>query len=233
MRTGLIAGLLALFSFTAIGEGASIPEKLRSIIIPSIEFSEAPIADAIAFLQTRSAELDTVDRTGINVILDAKGEAAMKDVSLNLRNVTLGRALWFLAEVSGFDLRVDTHAVMLVPRSGEESKRGKPEIDAALARKLRTIVIPSLEFQETPFDDVLQFLREVSVRDDPDPKVATRGINIVKIPPAPGSEPGPITMRLSNTPITEAIRYACALANYEVTVEKGAVIVFPEVQEEP
>ncbi|MDF1860259.1 MAG: hypothetical protein P1U87_08590 [Verrucomicrobiales bacterium] len=228
MRTGLFAGLLALFSFASLAEGASIPEKLRSIIIPSIEFSEAPIADAIAFLQTRSAELDTIDRTGINVILDAKGEAAMKDVSLNLRNVTLGRALWFLAEVSGFDLRVDSHAVMLVARSGEAKKRGKPEIDSALAKKLRSIVIPSLEFQDTPFDDALQFLRDVSVRDDPDPNVATRGINIVKIPAPPGSEPGSVTMRLNNTPITEAIRYACALAGYDVTVEKGAVIVFPE-----
>lgn len=210
--------------------GSTVAAKLRTIVIPSIEFTDAPLSDTVSFLQTRSAELDVGEQTGVNVILDVRGEAAEKTVSLNLRHVTLGRALWFLAQVSGLDLRVDAHAVMLVERSGEAKTWAKPEIDVALAKKLRSIVIPSLEFQDTPFGDALQFLRELSIREDPDPDVAARGINIVEIPAPPGGEPGPVTLRLTNTPMTEAIRYVCALADYDITVQKGAVIVFPEVK---
>jgi hypothetical protein len=77
---------------------------------------------------------------------------------------------------SGFGVNV-----ILVERTGKPRPRDS-EFAPDLVLKLRTIEIPSMEFQDTPFDDALQFLRDLATKNDPDPKVERRGINIVKIP---------------------------------------------------
>ncbi len=50
-------------------------EKLKTIIIPSIEFADTPLKDALDFIQQRSVELDISEniaaKKGINIILDA------------------------------------------------------------------------------------------------------------------------------------------------------------------
>ena len=51
-----------------------IEEKLKTIIIPSIEFTDTPLKDALEFIQQRSVELDISEtdpgKKGINIILD-------------------------------------------------------------------------------------------------------------------------------------------------------------------
>lgn len=50
-------------------------EKLKTIIIPSLEFADTPLSDALEFIQQRSVELDVgetnVAKKGVNIILDA------------------------------------------------------------------------------------------------------------------------------------------------------------------
>ncbi|HWB58893.1 MAG TPA: hypothetical protein VG733_05345 [Chthoniobacteraceae bacterium] len=54
---------------------AYITSKLEHIIIPSVEFHDVNLSDAIAYLQKESADLDTdekaADRKGINVVIKA------------------------------------------------------------------------------------------------------------------------------------------------------------------
>ncbi len=49
-------------------------QKLKKIILPSVEFVDTPLRDALAFLQQRSVELDSAEsdpsRKGVNFILD-------------------------------------------------------------------------------------------------------------------------------------------------------------------
>lgn len=49
-------------------------EKLKTIILPSVEFADTPLRDALEFLQQRSVELDINEtnpgKKGINIILD-------------------------------------------------------------------------------------------------------------------------------------------------------------------
>ena len=60
---------------TSTTEIRRIEDKLKNIIIPSIEFSETPLKEALNFLQQRSTELDVNEtdpaRKGINIVLDA------------------------------------------------------------------------------------------------------------------------------------------------------------------
>ena len=52
-----------------------IEDKLKTIIIPSIEFADTPLKDALDFIQQRSTELDVAEtdpaKKGINIILQA------------------------------------------------------------------------------------------------------------------------------------------------------------------
>ena len=221
-RVGII--VLAIFSGFTSEVCASTAQKLQSIIIPSIEVVEAPIGDVANLLQSKSSELDN-GGAGVNVILDVKPESQELTVSLHLRNVTLGRAVWFLAETAGLDLKVDRHAVILIEKTGKAKPRN-PESAPELVLKLRTIEIPSMEFQDTPFDDAIQFLRDLALKNDPDPNVKKRGINIVKIPRR-GVEDPTVSLKLNAVPLGEAIKYTCGLADYSITIQKGAVIVYP------
>jgi len=49
-------------------------EKLKTIVLPSVEFADTPLRDALEFLTQRSVELDTQEadpaKKGINIILD-------------------------------------------------------------------------------------------------------------------------------------------------------------------
>jgi len=60
---------------TASGEIRRIEDKLKSILLPSVEFVDTPLKDALDFLQSRSVELDIGEsnpaRKGVNIVLDA------------------------------------------------------------------------------------------------------------------------------------------------------------------
>ena len=66
---------IALPQDTATTEIRRIEEKLKTIVLPSIEFADTPLRDAIDFLQQRSVEMDVNEpnpaRKGINILIDA------------------------------------------------------------------------------------------------------------------------------------------------------------------
>ncbi|MDF1656937.1 MAG: type II and III secretion system protein, partial [Verrucomicrobiales bacterium] len=127
--------------------------------------------------------------------------------------------------------------------------------------KLKTIIMPSVEFVDTPLKDALDFIQTRSVEldvNETDP--ARKGVNIVldsgilsggggAAPAAPAGDDGGfgfsgggggvvdaggggvadtrITLRLSNVPLAEALRYTTALAQLKYKVEQNAVLVVP------
>ncbi|HRQ87909.1 MAG TPA: type II and III secretion system protein [Bacteroidia bacterium] len=134
--------------------------------------------------------------------------------------------------------------------------------------KLKSIVLPSVEFADTPLKDALDFLQTRSVElDINEPDVKKKGINIIldagaggggggggAAPAAPAGEGGfgfeggggaasasggmggvgdtRITLRLSNVPLAEALRYTTSLAQLKYKVEPFAVKVVPLSQPE-
>lgn len=128
---------------------AYITEKLRRIIIPSINFEDTTVEDAIEFLRQRSAELDyEIDptRKGVNFVIrapqssgaatdpglqDALGGAAglggtdagsKRIDELRVRNVPLEVALKYICDATDLRYKVDNYSVTLVPQTetGEE-----------------------------------------------------------------------------------------------------------------
>lgn len=126
---------------------AYISEKLRRIIIPSINFEDTTVEEAIDFLRLRSAELDTLEldpaKKGVNFVVrrprtaggapggDAGLDAAAADAlpaaggdpgslritQLRIRNVPLAQALKYICEQTKLRYKVDDFAVTLVPQT--------------------------------------------------------------------------------------------------------------------
>jgi general secretion pathway protein D len=90
-----------------------INQKLRSIIIPSLEFRDASIEDAVAFLNAKSKELDP-EKQGINFILRPDVPETAKTFTLNLRNVPLEQALRYISQLAGVKYKVEEFAILIV-----------------------------------------------------------------------------------------------------------------------
>ena len=91
---------------------------------------------------------------------------------------------------------------------------------AAMQAKLRSIVLPTIKFQETAIPDAVRFLRRRSVELDPDGE----GVNILLQLPADTSG-RTVTMDMDSIALGEAIRYICMAAGLRFRVEANAVVV--------
>ncbi len=124
---------------------AYITEKLKTIIVPSINFEDSTVEEAIDFLRLRASELDTSEldptKKGVNFVIrrpragapgaaDAGGDAAadgaelptiagdvgsLRIRELRLRNVPLITALKYICDQTKLRYKVDDFAVTLVP----------------------------------------------------------------------------------------------------------------------
>lgn len=229
-------GLLGTIGF-AQEEGAEptgpIADKLKSIVIPEIEFVDTPIADVFAFLRLKSVELDAAEpdpaKKGINVIVVGEARSA-GPVTLQLRNSTLGDAVRYVCEKAGVGARIDEHALAIVgPDAGIHVPVSKP--NGAIERKLKEIIIPEVEFDETPLSQAIEFIRVKSIElDDAEPDPKFKGGNLVILAPSAAADP-PISLRLTNAPLGEVLRYTAALASCQLRIDGGAIAIVPAEDE--
>lgn len=123
------------------GGTSYILNKLRTIIIPRIDFENTTLEEAIDFLRQRSVELDSVEpnpeRKGVSFVIRkaraSAGSAPLEDTGLpgatlgeagpgsvvipelKLNNVPLATALKYITDETKMRYRVDDFAVTLVP----------------------------------------------------------------------------------------------------------------------
>lgn len=108
--------------------------RLNRIIIPKVNFRDAPIQDAISFLRRESRRLDNADNgQGINILLELPSAAAAEapaiegeettaaaspvsdKITLTLSNVPLYEVLRYVALQAGLKVKVEPFAVSVVP----------------------------------------------------------------------------------------------------------------------
>jgi general secretion pathway protein D len=97
----------------------AINNKLDEIIIPRIDFTDSSIKEALDFIKKRAADLDTgdSDNKGINIILKLKPDSpdASYPITLSLSDVPLREALRYVTEAANLKIKIETHAVVVVP----------------------------------------------------------------------------------------------------------------------
>jgi general secretion pathway protein D len=102
-----------------------------------------------------------------------------------------------------------------------------------LARKLRETIIPQVLFDEATVDEALEFLRQKSRDHDPfETDESAKGVNIVRKNSGPGPdgavlEEQTISLRLSNVPLAEALRYVAEGAGMKYKIEPYTVVIVP------
>ena len=95
--------------------GASLSQKLDSIIIPQVQFHDANINDVIQYL-TAQGKLRDPDRKGVNIVLMDKENKSR--VYMSVRNISLRKALISLATMADLSLEIEEGrtSVMLKPK---------------------------------------------------------------------------------------------------------------------
>jgi len=95
--------------------GASLSQKLDSIIIPQIQFYDANINDVIQYLAGQG-KLRDPDRKGVNIVLMDKENKSR--IYMSVRNISLRKALISLATMADLSLEIEEGrtSVMLKPK---------------------------------------------------------------------------------------------------------------------
>ena len=92
-----------------------ISDRLRSIIVPEVEFTDESLTGVADYLTRISKDLDPTGK-GINFVLDIdEQDAALRDISVNLilRSVPIGEVVRFVTESTGTKFRVEQFAVVI------------------------------------------------------------------------------------------------------------------------
>jgi len=104
-----------------LGESSGVnyvTQKLKTIIIPRIDFEDTTVEEAIDFLRMRSVELDALEldpaKKGLNFIVRPDGQET-KIRNLRVRNVPLGIALRYIADAARMRVKQDDFSITLVP----------------------------------------------------------------------------------------------------------------------
>ena len=119
-----------------------ITNKLNHIIIPTLNFHDATVRDALDFLQKKSVQLDTMEtnpsKKGVNIVLKLEngpeatgatpgvpaagaGAASVNPgdskITLELTNIPLAEALRYICSLAGLKIKIDPFAITVVPLS--------------------------------------------------------------------------------------------------------------------
>lgn len=135
-------GAGATAATTALQTGRErITQKLRTLILPQVDFGGVTLDEVVELLRVRSRDLDPEGR-GVSFIINVGPEARTKPFSLNLQNVPLEELLRYVTETIGVAYKVDDHAVIFVSVTERNS--------AVIARSFR---VPPDFIQNAPAAD--------------------------------------------------------------------------------
>lgn len=84
------------------------------------------------------------------------------------------------------------------------------------------VVLPRVQFQNTPFNEVVDFFRVKSRELDPRKK----GLNIV-VKPGGNTDTIKVPLGLANIPLNEALRYCAQIANYTLSFDGDVAVLTP------
>lgn len=97
----------------------AINNKLDTISIPRIDFTDSSIKEALDFIKKRASDLDEGDseNKGINIVLKLPPDSpdAAYPITLSLSDVPLREALRYVTEAANLKIKIETHAVVVVP----------------------------------------------------------------------------------------------------------------------
>jgi bla regulator protein BlaR1 len=208
-----------------------IQEKMKSIVIPKISFRDLPTRNAIEYLEQLSTELDPA-KTGIPISLrgfPAHGETKLQTpMTLDLTNIPFGEALTYVVTLAEMKYRILDSGIEITPRITADS------LNQEVIAKMKSIVIPKVEFHSASAREAFSFLQKISIKLDPAKTGVSftyRGFPAQTAPSGPGAPPDPlnvpITVSLNNIPVLEATQSVASLAGFKFCIANSEVVIYP------
>ncbi len=128
-----MSDLDAPVNFDGVAEGGDVvlERKLKSIVIPQVELSNASLAEVVDFLSQKAQELDASEsdpqRRGVNIVIDSSGLPEGEDprqriLSIKLANIPLGVALKYATQQVGMVYRVENFAVRVISETADDGE---------------------------------------------------------------------------------------------------------------
>ncbi len=105
--------------------------KIASIVLPDLEFDQAPVVQAVENLRKLSIVADSemnINKKGVNVfVVYPQGYKPPNiRISLHLKKPTLEQTLIAAARESNFEMKIEKIAVVLAPRYAEQGAAANP-----------------------------------------------------------------------------------------------------------
>lgn len=99
------------------GDGRSnrdvILDKLRTMIVPKVDFNGATLEEVIEYLRVRSRDLDPKGR-GVDFVVNLPAESSAKLVTLFIEQVPMEDVIRYATEKAGASFRVEDRAVTII-----------------------------------------------------------------------------------------------------------------------
>jgi general secretion pathway protein D len=112
------ANLTSLFASSAGGGSISktkretLEKKLRTLVLPKIEFAGASLDEVIEYVRVVSKNVDP-EGLGISLVVNVDPETRARVLSLTLQDVPVDEVLRYATEMTGTNYRVEENAVII------------------------------------------------------------------------------------------------------------------------
>ena len=112
--------LILLAILATVGQAAAAETRterlLRQAVLAHVEFDEVALDTAIAYLKARAKELDP-DGQGVNFLILPPRDAGtpIPAVTIVADEMPLGELIRYLCLATGYQYRIEAHAVILAP----------------------------------------------------------------------------------------------------------------------
>ena len=117
MYLAFALGASALHGGVELSSHDRLVEKLKTIVIPEVEFVEASLPEALEYLRVAARKYDpeavaNPRLAGVNIVLLTR-ENPPPTVTLHVRNLNVGTLLGFMTELTGYVYEVREQAVVV------------------------------------------------------------------------------------------------------------------------
>lgn len=155
MRSALISLAFLIVTIAVLGEETKIPatekdqwiEKLQSTII-EVDFDDISISGAVSYIVNQCREKDD-SSIGVPVFGSEILERSSTRVDWKRERISCAEALYKIVSMDQLRLLAKNDGIQIIG----------PPSEAELRKKMERIILPSVEFVETPLRDALDFLQ--------------------------------------------------------------------------
>jgi hypothetical protein len=103
--------------------GPGLESALRKIVIPTVDFRDVTVREAVAFVSQKVRELSG-GKQSVNVVwMVSQEQTANARVTLNLQNVPASEVLRYIGDASNLRFSYDALAVKIQPMSNPTERR--------------------------------------------------------------------------------------------------------------